>query len=332
MFRLKPGRSSHAGFTLVELLVVIAIIGILVGLLLPAVQAAREAARRMQCSNNLKQYGLATLNFESAHKAFPFGVSRKPHKRTLFVDLLPYMEQTNVANIYNFNTDALLAPNVIKFGTTYTSPAGTKLTWEQAALAQEAACLRCPSDPSASTSVYWKADNSYRVRGNYVGSFGRYQVDATKPLDLYLGVFRDQTAAGGKHTSPHSFKDITDGSSNTLMFGEVLLPVSDSVRDSRGDIFNNGGERFAFMTETTPNTSATDYPHECGTGASQPNRNLPCLPSAAQGIYVAARSQHTGGVSCGRVDGSVTFVSNNIDLNTWRAVGTIRHGEIGNIE
>lgn len=318
----------NSAFTLVELLVVIAIIGILVGLLLPAVQAAREAARRMECSNNLKQYGLATLNFESSMKTFPFGSARTPKKRTMFVDLFPYLEKSTISAIYNFNTDALLPPNVIQFGATHTFPDGTTGTWERAALAQLSATLRCPSDPGASNSAFYKADNYYRVRGSYVGCFGRYRVDPSQPLQSYVGVFRTQSSASGSHFKAHSFRDIADGSSNTLMFSEILLPISETARDSRGDVFNNGGERFGFMTETTPNTSALDFPHECGPGASQPSRNLPCLPSAAQGIFIAARSKHSGGVNTCRVDGSVAFVSNNIDLSTWRALGTIGWGEV----
>ena len=102
---------AKSGFTLVELLVVIAIIGILVGLLLPAVQAAREAARRMQCSNNLKQLGLAMLNYESSHKAFPSNnpLVVRPGDGLRYVQgpwtvaILPFMEQGNVYNQWNQN-------------------------------------------------------------------------------------------------------------------------------------------------------------------------------------------------------------------------------------
>ena len=127
MSRFISTRSRRAGFTLVELLVVIAIIGILVGLLLPAVQAAREAARRMQCGNNLKQLGLALHNYESATKRLPSGRADITGL-SAFGALMPYMEQSNVYQLIDFNVSGTHVNN----------------TAARAAIIQT---LLCPSDP-----------------------------------------------------------------------------------------------------------------------------------------------------------------------------------------
>ncbi|MCA9135039.1 MAG: DUF1559 domain-containing protein, partial [Planctomycetales bacterium] len=135
------------GFTLVELLVVIAIIGVLVGLLLPAVQAAREAARRMQCSNNLKQMGLALHNYESAYRTFPpSSISvgwccSSPSAATWGLYILPYLEQGNLANQYNFNLFSDAAPGRI-------APTGGP---NEFVATQTLAVYTCPSDVNTKT-------------------------------------------------------------------------------------------------------------------------------------------------------------------------------------
>lgn len=136
MIRFKLKRMTRRAFTLVELLVVIAIIGILVGLLLPAVQSAREAARRMQCSNNLRQLGLATLNYESTFKRLPGltgSSSFSPQAR-----ILPYIEQGNLSNLIDYNIPLYVGPAfAARLNPLFRFAAGTVLPM-----------LQCPSDPA----------------------------------------------------------------------------------------------------------------------------------------------------------------------------------------
>ena len=142
------------GFTLIELLVVIAIIAVLVALLLPAVQQAREAARRSQCRNFLKQWGLAFHNYEETNKMLPFGAITTP-RHTFVVSLWPQMDQQTMFDKYDFSTGFWQPPNTI-FGTT------------NGVIAAKLPYYFCPSDNSG----LWQGDNYLRSRGSYVVSWG----------------------------------------------------------------------------------------------------------------------------------------------------------------
>lgn len=319
------GRRIRHGFTLVELLVVIAIIGILVGLLLPAVQAAREAARRMQCSNNLKQWGLAMQNHHSAFNKFPMG-SQNVRRRTYVVTLWPYMEQTGLAGSYDMSKDFFAAPNNVP----------STLT---GLVSQPVPFYYCPSDPSASgAGRFWMGDVNFRTRVNYVVSMARWPEGATVPDAERQGMFRSHnTSTATPAPGAYGHRDVIDGSSNTLMMAEILLPTLDGSggaanRDSRGDAINNSGDgRWAFHTTLSANSSSPDRNNECGTNTNLPLQNLPCITATGTlTVAVAARSKHTGGVQALLVDGSVQFYSQSIDLATWRAMGTIGNGEVVN--
>ncbi len=245
--------SHDRGFTLVELLVVIAIIGILVGLLLPAVQAAREAARRMQCSNNMKQLGLAAHNFESAMKKLPFGKHRWSHAGPLVL-MLPYLEQGNIYNQLN-----PLVYNVTPVTNTV-NPLGTATTglvafWPTTfnTMRLRVPTFECPSDPSlydASTAIAFDVGqgnitpiggatiraagsiNGYTTASllasgglpgltNYVptaGTQGKYNITNTASLSQPFYASHD-----GAFTIDQglSFAVITDGTSNTILFAET---------------------------------------------------------------------------------------------------------------
>jgi len=225
---------THHGFTLVELLVVIAIIGILVGLLLPAVQAAREAARRMQCSNNLKQLGLATLNYESAVRRFPPGrlapdftingavqqsytsypstlsAGSATGFRSVHTFILPYMEQTNIYNLIDFTK-----PTSVRMTT---GGGVTPINANYQAYANAAGLFICPSCPNTGVLI---TENNYRY--NFGGStpFGgsrgsdRNDLDATSPAGFSSkgnGAF-----SMGNGLSAGSYPD---GLSNTTFFSE----------------------------------------------------------------------------------------------------------------
>lgn len=304
------------GFTLVELLVVIAIIGVLVGLLLPAVQAAREAARRMQCVNNLKQYGLAMNNYESAHGTLPPGGihwGQREKMRTFVVYIWPYMEMTAQKEAYQDNRNWWESPNS-EFNT-LASPLGATNT-----------LYYCPSDRS--NAFFTVPGDLFRARGNYVVNSGNSAAPAGTPDNSApfkaIGALAPLSAE-----SPTKLSQITDGTSNTLMMSEVLFPESDSDGDMRGDFFSVDAGGYLFTTNNTPNTSVPD---RCGWNfcVSRPELNMPCTATANfQTITMAPRSRHAGGVNAAMVDGSVDFLSDDIDLAMFRAMGTSDGGDLG---
>lgn len=303
------------GFTLVELLVVIAIIGILVGLLLPAVQAAREAARRMQCTNNLKQWGLSFHNFESARKQFPKGSSNGGtlKRQTFVMYLWPYIEQNNLASLTNYAEHFYLPPNTIPRA----AAAGNGLT---GTTGRRVPAYLCPSDNG--TIDQDDHPNYQRTRGNYVINWGNSWY-GQNPQPAGLAPFYH---LNGNRSTPGvtKFGNITDGTSNTLMMSEYLMAKSRQDNDWRGDIHNDDGV-FRFHTLLTPNTSSPDI---ISNGWFQVTGD-PAMPAAAGAQQRnAARSRHTGGVNASLFDGSVRFVSNSIALAVWQAMGSASGGEV----
>lgn len=232
--RSSARRRLRRGFTLVELLVVIAIIGILIALLLPAVQAAREAGRRMQCSNNLKQMGLATLNFESARKEFPKGrelpdwvrngvvvksytnyngVQQTADEKTGFysvhVHILPYMERKHVHDLINFDVAQVLRMTVN----------GEPFNVNYVPYATAAGTFLCPSDPNVNLII---SENNYRY--NFGGSTPYAGARATYAQDNHSASSTDglPVLGNGAFTAGRALRiaDITDGLSNTAFFSE----------------------------------------------------------------------------------------------------------------
>jgi len=332
------------GFTLVELLVVIAIIGILVGLLLPAVQAAREAARRMQCSNNLKQIGLAVHNYMSAsQESLPIGSWHGVHG-TWLVELLPYIEQSAMFSLYvnsggvqTFRTGGIRYGDVIN----------------QVVTKKQMPAYSCPSDQvTASPNI-----NGGVTFHNYVANYGNttrgrltpYGVNSTGAANIYGGApFIEYINANTGnwanyyswiHTDLNKLKfksklaEISDGTSNTLLFSECLQGQGG---DLSGFAWWGGGAHFE--TYLSPNTSQPDVVEQsCATGTARIPTNPPCIVrAAATGNIVgpnnaethAARSRHTGGVQCTMADGSVRFISNSVALDIWRASGSSAGGEV----
>jgi prepilin-type N-terminal cleavage/methylation domain-containing protein/prepilin-type processing-associated H-X9-DG protein len=289
------------GFTLVELLVVIAIIGILVALLLPAVQSAREASRRTQCLNHLKQWATAMHNFHDTYKRLPIG-SRNNPRQTWTMWLWDFGEQRGLAGqIQLENNPFYLPPGTI--GNTMNGLCG-----------QPVGEYNCPSDTGSdlnSPGAYYQ-----RRRGNYVVNWGPVKYD-TAPTTPERAPFAHEN---GNRSTPElvNLAAIIDGTSTTLLMSEYLKAHSADDNDWRGDIHNDDGV-FKFMTLTTPNTTAPDVVN-WAVPVPDPDRWMPVTTAGAQ--YNTARSRHPGGVNASLCDGSVRFITNTIALATWQALGS----------
>ncbi len=329
---------KRGAFTLVELLVVIAIIGVLVGLLLPAVQSAREAARRMQCSNNLKQMSLAAHNYVDTHKSLPVG-EYSCCWGTWILQLLPFAEQNNLFAMYQYNGMMVDNAAVAGGGTRYGNTVNLPVTRTQVPM------YTCPSD-SVSGSPNLRSGITFH---NYVANHGNTSLSRISPLGTtstgapniyggapfsFVGLSQAGNPASGTKPMNIKFGEITDGLSNTLMFSETVQGKSN---DLRGFSWWNGGAHFS--TFLAPNSRSPDILENIAycfgiPGAAGYNPlNPPCAaPTTALPSTIAARSRHVGGVQSSMCDGSVQFISNSINLDTWRALSTAYGGETVSIE
>lgn len=299
---------ARKGFTLVELLVVIAIIGILVALLLPAIQSAREAARRSQCSNNLKQLAVALHNYHDTHKTFPPAVTGDGRRATWFPRIMPYIELSSVADEISWND-----PSPI---------------WNRAVLRPmmetHFSTVMCPSDPQVESR---KPRGYY---GNYMANFGTVRFYHPNTVIQGLSPYGDGVFYANSYSK---FSSLTDGTSNTLLLGEILISpaIGDSFNsgtyEARGCLWDGDSGGGVFSARAEPNTGTPDMFAYCKTSTDAYWQvYTPCRgPAGGANIarHIAARSQHPGGVQVALADASVRFISNNIE--SWRPGTVLGH-------
>jgi prepilin-type N-terminal cleavage/methylation domain-containing protein/prepilin-type processing-associated H-X9-DG protein len=345
--------TQRRGFTLIELLVVIAIIGVLIALLLPAVQAAREAARRSQCTNNLKQLGLAVHNYESSNQCLPpSGSTCGPQRYGMKVRLLPYMEANAIYNAFNlmqtpysWNTGTLNTGDCLGNTVNYSYLDGQ--TMNATAGSATINTFLCPSDPNPGNNGtntingvgYNRASSNYP---NNTGTERRYTGNKINGPAWWLG---NDGNVGNKVT----LASITDGTHSTVIFSEFVKGRSGQNYPGLNAVWNNPTGLGGFATAADPNQaqsqdcqSATvigwDYKGEywdyqdSGRGGTYQHINPPNTKSCYYGGWgydgeISASSFHSGGVNCLMLDGTVRFIKNSINYQVWKAIGTMNLGE-----
>jgi type II secretory pathway pseudopilin PulG len=312
--------------------VVIAIIGVLIALLLPAVQAAREAARRMQCSNNLKQVVLAMHNYHDTQQSFPWG-ARANSFGTWAIQIFAFIEKNQIAEQYDWNVGAVSGTNATLFSS-LVIPAYT-----------------CPSDGNqnqCSVAPLFREHNYVVCMGRdvvfYPGNRREHYLNCLMPEEdiskesPYHAMFTASCYPTGTTTIPAyplttTFEDVIDGTSNTVAISETVQGVreSNSKPDYRGILWQ--GVCCFFNTNLAPNTMFPDISNPGSGTAYYDKHPLDGMVTASGSGYegyikYAARSWHVGGVNAGLADGSVRFVQDQINLSIWRAVGSTNGGEI----
>jgi prepilin-type N-terminal cleavage/methylation domain-containing protein len=321
-------KKVRPAFTLVELLVVIAIIGVLVGLLLPAIQAARESARRTQCTNHLRQMATATLLFHDANKKFPIGRQGDEDSFGQHTELFAFLEESNIELLFDFSIPAAQNPARLITVPIFLCPSDIEDRMQNAA--------------NGGDQYQW-GKNNYRANGGSNFGLTSESGDA-KAKEDNNGVFLTNESV--------SLRKITDGTSHTALFSEMIRgDANDDRIELESDLFQVGKgagtntvdklvkkamvldlgaavgkakqTSFAGRNWINGNYMTTRYNHVLQpntfsiTRGNSPNNN---------GGAVTASSRHHEGVNLALADGSVRFIQTGIDLQVWRALGS-RNGE-----
>ena len=325
-------KKSRRGFTLIELLVVIAIIGVLIALLLPAVQAAREAARRAQCTNNLKQLGLAVHNYADTHGRFPIGRGTRPpqpyndgsrYNYSGFSMILPYIEQSPLFSAINFNL-------TINYQSGNTTAQVTVIS-----------SYLCPSENQRTPAE--SAGNNYRFNE---GSNILYSCAETDPSGFNAAM----PAPNGPFFPERAIRmsEVTDGLSNTALASEKLMgDFNQGIASRQRDVYNVSLSPMpptiedAYQACESANSTSIAVGGESGAGApwidgflhtaiykhAAPPNKKSCYFRPVR-LVMSASSNHPGGVNVAFLDGSVKFMKDSIDRVVWRSIGSMNGGEI----
>jgi prepilin-type N-terminal cleavage/methylation domain-containing protein/prepilin-type processing-associated H-X9-DG protein len=335
--------SKRRGFTLIELLVVIAIIGVLIALLLPAVQSAREAARRSQCVNNLKQLGLAIQNYHDVNSAFPpsgdgGGGNPMPHLFSLKSKLLPFVEQQPLYNSINFDLSSAVLNG----------------SYPQNSTAEHVNVnsFLCPSDPNPGHPSY--------AGTNYPENLGTNIANNDYVMNgptYFLGPASTKSCSGSTvtdgFTGTSSMASITDGTNSTAIFSEMVKGDGALTRDGLHMIYKNtvgnqcqfyGQPNAEFQMFQACQASTTfnyaykgkEWPRAYSGGGGGYTHTMP--PNKKSCVYSAVGSQlfnlmtassyHPGGVNVGFLDGSIHFVKSTVAYNIWLAIATKNGNEV----
>lgn len=335
------------GFTLVELLVVIAIIGVLVALLLPAVQAAREAARRTQCLNNVKNLSLGALTYESGKGKLPFARKFDTWDTYTWTQaILPGIEQQALYQLYWTLSEPVYRANNREDQNV--GPMGNDDRRRQARHTP-VTLFCCPSDSTPQPNELFDAGWGF-MRATYRGCTGAgdmygnrlFAADGQVPALGWKGAMGATKFSGDRATEKTQavrLKEISDGTSRSLLFSEGLVPTTPDWGGSIGEtIYGNMGGAL-FSAYETPNSPVADRIHgPCPNQLPTPldtQYTAPCFSvsphggasGGGDGVFASARSLHSGGVNVSMVDGSGRFVNDDVDRAVWRAAGTIAYDE-----
>jgi len=324
----------HSGFTLIELLVVIAIIAVLIALLLPAVQQAREAARRSQCKNNLKQLGLALHNYHDSIRTFPPAFSQHSWKGTnlagqsidtlptfnWMVYVLPYIDQSAMYNQLSFSASTRVAPNsqfMTKMPPNFacpSDPAGGVIT------------SHTPGDGKIIQGYDFSADIPATIGHNYMLSGSVFDCESDGSSDNGFcsstggrGFAADTRVWDGDaynfpgNSQCRRIRDITDGTSNTIAVGEILPDCYAAANWMYGDTNN-------FSTSNGINTKMTKTCRFLGGDWTYWHEGR------------GFKSMHIGGIQVLMSDGSVKFISQSIDMGLFQNMGTVQSGDLVSVE
>ncbi|SFJ18390.1 DUF1559 domain-containing protein [Planctomicrobium piriforme] len=335
MTRQQTSPKRISAFTLIELLVVIAIIAILIALLLPAVQQAREAARRSQCKNNLKQIGLALHNYHETSGVLPPGVCGQVNHVTesdsylgnapgWFQFVLPMMDQTNLYNQMSAQMSR-------------TGSAGNAATYPGRMTIVPT--FVCPSDANGRKvcrfgTVWYE---SHGFCGNYAACSGSKYFTPPANVTDNVSTREDETDAADNNMqrrngmfyslSSTRFSDVLDGLSNTVMLGELLVMpdvgAGATTTDLRGAYYFGRRASSLWSTREAPNSLVGDRITSCIDAAM-----TPCNGVGADNMLISTRSRHTGGAHVAMGDGAVRFISNSIDRPTFQFLGSRAGNEV----